>query len=176
VRIGNTDDKQIGWYLALGAIPFSWILFTLTQSKSSEDNKPFLTRLMHKYSSWEEEWKLRNELHTKSVEQAGFDRLLFQHEVNAEGRGTGRKDVRFEEYVSQSSTHSNLMLTFNSSSMNQGPPMNVAPGAYVNLDKVIDHYNKVNEETEQRRQHIEKYYEEKERPGASISRKGLYMS
>jgi hypothetical protein len=128
---------------------------------------------MHKYDLWQEEWRLRNELHTKSVEQAGFDRLLFQHAANAEGKGTGKKDVRFEEYVSTYPLVYVSILTNKYSSINQGPPMNVAPGSYVNVDKVIEHYKKVNEKVEQQRLEIEKYYQETEKPGASIARKGL---
>jgi cell shape-determining protein MreC len=60
--------------------------------------------------------------------------------------------------------------------MNQGPPINVASGSYVNLDKVIDHYKKINEETEQRRQEIEKYYQENEKPITSVSKKKLQVS
>jgi hypothetical protein len=60
--------------------------------------------------------------------------------------------------------------------MNQGPPINVASGSYVNLDKVIDHYKKINEETEQRRQEIEKYYQEKDKPITSVSKKKLQVS
>lgn len=147
----HVDAKEgfgIGWYLALGAIPFSYILFLLTRSKSSEDNKPYLTRLIQKYDSWQDEWRLRNELHTNAVEQAGFDRLLFRHAATAEGRGIGRKDVRFED------------------SINQGPPINVTPGSYANVDKAIEHYKRLNEETEEKRLAIEQYYREKARQRA----------
>ncbi|KIW07726.1 uncharacterized protein PV09_01656 [Verruconis gallopava] len=139
------ESFGIGWYLALGTIPFSWILMTLTRNKSDEENKPFLTRLIHKYDSWQDEWRRSNELHTKAVEQAGFDRLLFRHAATSDGRGTGKKEVRFED------------------AMNQGPQINVAPGSYINVDKVVEHYKKLNEETEERRLEIEKFYEARER-------------
>jgi hypothetical protein len=38
----------------------------------------------------------------------------------------------------------------------------VTPGSYVNVDKVIEHYKKLNEETEEKRLAIEAYYREKE--------------
>lgn len=85
--------------MAIGVIPFSYILFLLTRSKSTEGNEPYLTRLIAKYDSWRDDWALRNELHTKAVEQAGYDRLLFRHAATSEGRGTGRKDIRHPEYV-----------------------------------------------------------------------------
>ena len=49
------------------------------------------------------------------------------------------------------------------SSINQGPPINVTPGSYANVDKAIEHYNKLNEETEEKRLAIEQYYREKAR-------------
>lgn len=42
----------------------------------------------------------------------------------------------------------------------------MTPGSYVNVDKVIEHYKKLNEETEERRLAIERYYQEKDRAGA----------
>lgn len=37
----------------------------------------------------------------------------------------------------------------------------MTPGSYVNVDKVIEHYKKLNEETEEKRLSIEAYYREK---------------
>ena len=52
------------------------------------------------------------------------------------------------------------------SSINQGPPINVTPGSYANVDKAIEHYKKLNEETEEKRLAIEQYYREKARQRA----------
>jgi hypothetical protein len=38
----------------------------------------------------------------------------------------------------------------------------VTPSSYVNVDKVVEHYKKLNEETEEKRLAIEAYYREKE--------------
>lgn len=59
----------------------------------------------------------------------------------------------------------NSLLTCQSA-INQGPPINVTPGSFANVDKVIEHYKKLNEETEEKRLAIQRYYDEKEKNGA----------
>ena len=42
----------------------------------------------------------------------------------------------------------------------------MTPGSYANVDKVIEHYKQLNEETEEKRLAIEAYYRQKEQQNA----------
>jgi len=88
-----TSSTQTGFYLTLAAIPFSFIVYTATQAvKNGEE--PFVTQFIKKYDYWLQTYRERNELHTKMVEQAGYDRLILQHSPK-----NASVDYKFNEYV-----------------------------------------------------------------------------
>ncbi|MCJ1351868.1 MAG: hypothetical protein MMC33_001852 [Icmadophila ericetorum] len=110
-----------GFYLALASIPLTIALYKF--SSSGEEGSLF-TRLIKKYGSHKEVWTARNDLHTSMVEQAAHDRNLFQSTAT-----TRQVELRFPEVF------------------NTGSPYNVPAGHSANLDQLIQHYHKKNEET-----------------------------
>ncbi|QDS68132.1 hypothetical protein FKW77_010269 [Venturia effusa] len=117
-----------GFYLSVGSIPTAYVVYTLSRpSKDGEES--WITRQIRSYDTWLEVDKARNELHTKMVEQAGFDRLLLISSNNPNAPRT--VDLRFQEQF------------------NTGSPYNVPAGqGSINLDRVIEFYKKKNEEQE----------------------------
>jgi len=117
------ESFGLGFYLAVGAIPFSYAVYSL--SRADGENVPWLTGFIHSYDHWRAQWERRNELHTKMVEQAGADRLLFFGSRTPEM--SRPVDIKFQEMF------------------NTGSPFNVPAGqGSVNLDKVMEHYKTQN--------------------------------
>ena len=72
----------------------SYIVYFL--STPGADGKPSsLSKALNKYSDYKEHWSTRNSTHTAMVEQAAFDRNLFQSD-----KGSPHVNLRFPEYVS----------------------------------------------------------------------------
>lgn len=66
-----------GFFWAVVAIiPSAYVVYKIT-APGQNGEPPYLTKKIQEYAHWQETWKERNALHTKAVEQAGFDRLLF---------------------------------------------------------------------------------------------------
>ena len=69
------------------------VLAGLKFARSSSDNEtPFLTRLIERWSDMGQQWTDRNALHTRMIEQAAHDRNLFQS-----ARPSPTVDLRFPE-------------------------------------------------------------------------------
>ena len=86
-----------GFYLTLAALPASFALYKLSRpSDDSTDpaSQPWLTRVIHSYDHWRDEWESRNTLHTAAIEQAAHDRHLFHGT-----KGSHVIELRFPEYV-----------------------------------------------------------------------------
>ena len=81
---------QRGLFITLAALPVAYGIYSATAGDA--DNKSALTRLIEKYHSYTEQWVDRNAMHTKMVEQAAFDRNLFQS-----SQGTKMVDLKFPE-------------------------------------------------------------------------------
>jgi len=91
-----TSFRQTGFYITLAVIPFSYIVYQASQAvKNGEE--PFVTQFIKKYDYWLQTYRERNEIHTKMVEQAGYDRLILQH-----SRKNECVDYKFNEYVHHS--------------------------------------------------------------------------
>jgi hypothetical protein len=60
-----------------------------------------VANLINKYLSRKEHWEETNALHTKAMEQAGFDRNLFENASNKHRF----VDVAYPEYVPAPSSH-----------------------------------------------------------------------
>jgi hypothetical protein len=71
----------------------SWAVYKI--SRPSEDGKlPGFGRFINSYHHIQEKFAARNKLHTSMVEQAAFDRNLFQSDTK-----TAHVNLRFPEYV-----------------------------------------------------------------------------
>ena len=82
---------QNAFYIVLAAVPLSIGLYTA--SRVSADGKvPGLSKFIDSYSSYKERFAARNTLHTAMIEQAAFDRNLFQSTP-----GTKHIELRFPE-------------------------------------------------------------------------------
>jgi hypothetical protein len=82
---------QTAFYVVLGAIPLSLGVYAV--SRPDKDGKMAgLTKVINSYSYYKERWAARNTLHTAMIEQAAFDRNLYQSSP-----GTKHVDLRFPE-------------------------------------------------------------------------------
>ena len=89
---------QAQFYIVLAAVPVAIGVYTAAQ-KTPEGKITGLSSLIDKYSDYKEKWAARNTLHTAMIEQAAFDRNLYQSAL-----GTKHVDLRFPEYVYPSAT------------------------------------------------------------------------
>ncbi|MCJ1314506.1 hypothetical protein MMC25_008188 [Agyrium rufum] len=116
-----------GFYIGLAAIPLSVAFYQFSKSPDSADPRSFITKWIGQYSNMKESWQERNTLHTLAVENAAFDRNLFQSEPADRG-----VVLRFPEMF------------------NSGSPYNVPAGHQADLREVIGHYEKQNFELQRR--------------------------
>ncbi|RKF55796.1 NADH-ubiquinone oxidoreductase 17.8 kDa subunit, mitochondrial [Erysiphe neolycopersici] len=128
---GEPHDESLGkqFYITLSIIPLSVGLYTL--SRPDADGKlPAITRFIDSFSHYKEKWSERNTIHTKAVEQAGYDRNLF----NSSTRKRRVVDLKFPEIF------------------NTGSPFNVVAGQGPrNMDVLVAHYTKKNADEEERK-------------------------
>ncbi|KAI9831372.1 MAG: hypothetical protein M1826_003545 [Phylliscum demangeonii] len=116
-----------GFFICLSVIPVSLALYKL--SHETESGQPALTRYIAWISDYGTEWEERNAAHTRMVEQAGRDRLLFYN-----SKGSSTIQLKFPEMF------------------NVGSPHNVIAGqGSINLDKVIEKYERERRESEERK-------------------------
>lgn len=85
--------KQPAVYLTIGSVAACWLLYRASKP-SADGTKPAFERVIDSYSYYTEHWAGRNKLHTAMVEQAAFDRNLFQSD-----KKTQHIPMRFPEYV-----------------------------------------------------------------------------
>jgi len=82
-------------YGSLALAPAIYLLWEFSQS--TDDTEPFITRILHKFDSWQDEYKERNVLHANAVQKAADDYILFS---NSGAHPMRRKvPVRNIEYV-----------------------------------------------------------------------------
>ncbi|KAF2088353.1 hypothetical protein K490DRAFT_12622, partial [Saccharata proteae CBS 121410] len=125
---GAEEHFGKGFYITIASVPCLLALYKFTQQAEDPNNKPIITRLIEKYQSYEAKNAERNDLHVMFMEQAAEDRLL----LNTAPR-------KFEAELSYPEF------------LNHGSPYNVPTGHYVNLDKVIAKYQKMNYEENERK-------------------------
>ncbi|KZF23798.1 hypothetical protein L228DRAFT_246645 [Xylona heveae TC161] len=122
------------FYFTIAAVPLSYLLYVLSRGaqedgKTGQQTKPLFTRVIDSYSDYKERWVTRNTLHTNMMEQAAFDRNLFQSAPKSKA-----VDLRFPEVF------------------NTGSPYNVPAGnGGGNIDELIAHYEKKNYEDNERK-------------------------
>jgi len=106
------------------------------------------SKIIDGYSHYKEKWAARNNLHIAMVEQAAFDRNLFQSTP-------GRKhvDLKFPEYDSLSPLNTNNINKCRI--FNTGSPYNVVAGQGPrNMDQLVAHYDKLNADEEARKAEV----------------------
>ncbi|SZF06079.1 unnamed protein product [Blumeria hordei] len=127
-------DEPLGkqLYITLALLPLSIGIYTL--SRPDANGKPStITRYIDSFSRYNEEWSKRNLLHTKAIEQAAYDRNLFQ------GSNPPKKviNLRFPEIF------------------NTGSPFNVVAGqGPQDMDVLVAHYTNINAEEEKRKRNV----------------------
>jgi hypothetical protein len=72
--------------------PAGWALYAAT--RQDPNNPSYLTRLIDKYTEAQDVLAAKNDIHTRIMEQAGSDRVLFMSTKPQEF-----VDMRFPEYV-----------------------------------------------------------------------------
>ncbi|KAI9846485.1 MAG: hypothetical protein M1837_003905 [Sclerophora amabilis] len=118
--------SQKGFYITLAVVPLSLAAFKFSRS-GDEGTQPLFTRIIEGYKGYKQSWTDRNTLHTDMIEQAAFDRNLFQS-----ARGSRTVELRFPEIF------------------NTGSPYNVIAGqGGANLDNLIAHYENRNRDVEE---------------------------
>ncbi|KAE8444675.1 hypothetical protein EG329_014332 [Mollisiaceae sp. DMI_Dod_QoI] len=117
-----------GFYYILAAIPISLGVYAF--SRPSADGKlTGFSNMIETYSSYKERWAARNAIHTAAIEQAAFDRNLFQNTT-----GSKHVELKFPEIF------------------NTGSPFNVSAGQGPrNIDQLVAHYEKKNADEEERK-------------------------
>lgn len=131
-------------------------------SRNSDSDRPFLTRMMDKYTEAEEKRTKRNDIHVRMIEQAGEDRVLFMNAKPQE-----YVDMRFPEYVPlltrPKSRPGSQNVEFiligimrrgqltRTRMMNNGSPYNVPAGSQVPMTSVIEKYQKLAYEDNERK-------------------------
>ncbi|RDW60188.1 putative NADH-ubiquinone oxidoreductase subunit 1 [Coleophoma crateriformis] len=97
-------DEPLGtqFFFVLALIPASLAVYSA--SKPSADGSPSgLSKIIDSYSQYKEQWMARNTLHTTMVEQAAFDRNLFQSAEKSQVY-----DLKFPEVFNVGSPYNNM--------------------------------------------------------------------
>ncbi|RAL61685.1 hypothetical protein DID88_002753 [Monilinia fructigena] len=126
---GPKDESfGTGFFVVLAAIPISVGVYQYAQP-SADGSPSGLTKLIDSYSQYKEKWAARNILHVSMLEQAAFDRNLFQSDP-----GSAHVNLRFPEQF------------------NTGSPWNVPAGHRArDLETLVAHYEKINKESEEKK-------------------------
>ncbi|KAI9681141.1 MAG: hypothetical protein M1817_002423 [Caeruleum heppii] len=129
-------EEHLGrtFYILLSTLPLAVILSNYLPSSSPTQSSPFasLTAYLNGLrESSTRQFTERNELHTRAIERAAFERNL---DLNCEVKGGRGVELKFPEIF------------------NTGSPYNVAAGqGGGNLDQVLEHYRRLNREAEERK-------------------------
>ncbi|KAK2606128.1 hypothetical protein QQS21_003411 [Conoideocrella luteorostrata] len=113
--------------IATVAIFFSGVLFYQFIPRKGEESS--VTNLINKYQSRKEDWEETNAMHTKAMEQAGYDRNLFENASHKH---------RFVDVAYPEAFQSHA-------------PRNIQAGQLVNLDHVVEHYRQQHIKDEERK-------------------------
>ncbi|POR39790.1 NADH-ubiquinone oxidoreductase 17.8 kDa subunit, mitochondrial [Tolypocladium paradoxum] len=113
--------------IATVAVFFGGVLFYQFVPAKGADSA--ITNLINKYTSRAEDWEEINALHTKAMEQAGFDRNLFENASNKH---------RFVDVAYPEAFQSHA-------------PRNIQAGHLIHLDNVVDHYRQQHVKAEEQK-------------------------
>ncbi|KAG5982582.1 hypothetical protein E4U55_001688 [Claviceps digitariae] len=113
--------------IATVAVFFGGVLFYQFVPKQGEDSA--ISNLISKYMSKKEDWAEINALHTKAMEQAGYDRNLFENASSKDRYA----DVAYPEALQSHAAR------------------NIQAGQLMNLDHVVEHFRQKHLEDEDRK-------------------------
>ena len=65
------------FYGGVALIPSVYLLWVFSQGETSEE--PFVTRLLHQFDSWQEDYNRRNYMNAMLSKQAADDKILFSN-------------------------------------------------------------------------------------------------
>jgi hypothetical protein len=82
----------VGFWATVACIPAAWAIYYV--ARDSDNSQPFLTRMIGGYTESAEKLSKMNDLHTRMIEQAGEDRVLFNNTKPHE-----HVNMKFPEYV-----------------------------------------------------------------------------
>jgi hypothetical protein len=82
----------VGFWATVACIPAAWAIYFV--SRDSDNAQPFLTRMIGGYTESAEKLAKLNDLHTRMIEQAGEDRVLFNNT-----KPHAHVNMKFPEYV-----------------------------------------------------------------------------
>ncbi|PVH87597.1 hypothetical protein DL98DRAFT_479720 [Cadophora sp. DSE1049] len=115
------------FYVVLAIVPLSLGVYAASRPSANGHPKGLSNFIGSYYNEYKERWAARNSLHTAALERAAFDRNLFQSTP-----GSKHVDLRFPEIF------------------NTGSPFNVSAGQGPrNMDQLVAHYGKKNEDAEE---------------------------
>ncbi|KAF4453842.1 NADH-ubiquinone oxidoreductase 17.8 kDa subunit [Fusarium austroafricanum] len=120
------ESFSTGSLLAVGAFFGSVLVY---QFVPKEGEQSAILSLIDKYTSRSRDWEDINALHTKAMEQAGYDRNLFENGGNKHRF----VDVAYPE------------------AMTSYAPRNNAAGHLANMDYVVEHYRQQHLKEEERK-------------------------
>lgn len=124
----------------LAALPISLGVYAVSRTGADGKMTGF-SKVIDSYSYYKQKWASRNTLHTAMIEQAAFDRNLFQST-----KGSAHIDLKFPEYVVPAT---GLVFSNNCRIFNTGSPFNVVAGQGPrNMDQLVAHYDKLNADEE----------------------------
>lgn len=84
----------MGFWASIAVFPVGYGLYVISRA-NADNSRPFLTRIIDKYTESQERAAARNDMHVRMIEQAGEDRVLFMNTQPQE-----YVDMKFPEYVS----------------------------------------------------------------------------
>jgi len=116
-----------GFYLAFAAIPASVVVYQISRPDKDGEHTT-IGKWLEKASDLSKEWEQKNHNTTAAIEQAAKDKHLF--------------------YNIERNRHIELSYP---EVFQHGSPYNVPAGHYVNLDKVVAHYQKQHLDEEARK-------------------------
>ncbi|KAI7783147.1 NADH-ubiquinone oxidoreductase 17.8 kDa subunit [Diaporthe eres] len=118
------ESPGLGLYISLGAIGLSMFAYSISRDENSS-----LAKWVDSFRAESQKtWEYRNTLRSDIKDQAARDKHLFQ---------TSQKDPGYELRTPEL--------------IDSGSPNNVPAGHYVNLDQVIQHYQKQHLDEEARK-------------------------
>ncbi|KJZ73488.1 hypothetical protein HIM_07044 [Hirsutella minnesotensis 3608] len=129
---GHHKPAEVNESFGTGSIVFVSVVFggaLVYQFIPKKGDESMISNLIDKYRSRPEDWERINSLHTKVMEQAGYDRNLFEN-ASHKHRFV---DVSYPE------------------ALQSHAPRNVRAGQLRNLDDVVEHYRQQHLKDEERK-------------------------
>ncbi|KAK0718931.1 hypothetical protein B0T21DRAFT_58934 [Apiosordaria backusii] len=125
----HTVEEKLGtgFYLTAAILAGTWVVYKVSRPGKDGELSTF-SKWLKEWADLHQTWETRNDLLAAAVEQAAQDKHLM---LNAPRNRT--HELRFPEVF------------------NTGSPFNVPAGHYVNIDKVVAHYQQQHLKEEERK-------------------------